>query len=242
MVRTPLLLLIVLLVNSQARAVVWRADLKAPPTKQTANWKHVGRLHYTRLELFGGTCVWIGDRWALTARHGVDDWKPSSLVVDFPAAEEQRFNVKSIHLPKDTKVDLALIELSDVPKLKQPLPLLRKALVAGQRVTFGGYGLFGPAGTKQGLNRFHWGENELDSADTKLARFSLSKPPQGLAGEATVALMDSGSPVFAELQGKPHLAGIIVRATGAAGPNYGDRATFTCLYEHLEWIKEVTGE
>lgn len=240
--RTPLFLFVLLFVSSQARAVVWRADLKTPPTKQIAHFKHVGRLHYTRLELFGGTCVWIGDRWALTARHGVDDWKPTSLIVDFPAAGTQRFNVKSIHLPKDPKVDLALLELSGVPKLKQPLSWLGDGLVAGQRVTFGGYGLYGPVGTKHGLNRFHWGENELDSADTKIARFSLSKPPKGLDNEATVALMDSGSPVYTEVQGKPHLAGVIVRATGAGAPNYGDRATFTCLYEHVEWIKRVIGE
>ncbi|MEQ8209697.1 MAG: trypsin-like peptidase domain-containing protein [Lacipirellulaceae bacterium] len=240
--RTTLLLLFGVLVSPQAWAVVWRADLNDPPAEQTGHFRSAGRLSYTPLQVFGGSCVWIKERWVLTARHAVAAWKPAALTVDFPGSGKQRYDVKSIYLPLDKQVDLAIIELSDVPELDKPLPLLKEKLTKDQQIKFGGYGLFGPAGTKQGLNRFHWGENEIDSANGKIARFSLSKPPAGLPNEATVAFFDSGSPVFCEVEGKPHLAGIIIRATGAGAPNYGDQATLTCLFEHVEWIRDVTAE
>lgn len=201
--------------------------------------RNAGRLLYARFQVFGGTCVWIGDRWVLTARHGVKDWSTRSLQVDFPAHGERSYAIRAIHLPKNAKTDLALLELGERPPLKTSTRLLSTKINAGSKLQFGGYGNYGSDGEVRGTNRFHWGANVVDGADHQLGHFSMSQPTVGHPNEALPALLDSGSPVFMDTDQGQLLAGVVVRVSNRMAPNIGDRAAFTCLAGEAEWIRSI---
>lgn len=233
---------LIALVSPQAEAVIWSDSLLAPPTDQVGVMQHVGRVRYSRFGVFGGSCVWVGERWVLTASHGVKAWPAGALKVEFPAHGAEGWAVQAIHLPSDEKVDLALLELKEPLKFEKPVTLDARRLHAGARIHLGGFGSYGPAGNIKGSNRFHWGTNTLDSATVALARFSLSSPAQSKPHEALPAMFDSGSPVFLVEGKRELLSGVVIRVSHALGPNVGDRAVITSLSGQVEWIKQVASD
>ncbi len=110
------------------------------------------------------------------------------------------------------------------------------------KLRFGGYGNFGPPGRILGAGVFHWGTNTVDSADKKLARFSMSKPSKDQPREALPAAFDSGSPIFHADGGEILLAGIAIRVTNRVAPGIGDRAVMTCVAGQEQWIKRIAPE
>lgn len=224
---------------STALAIVWANQHASAPTAQTGPMQHVGRLLYSRFAVFGGSCIWIGDRWVLTARHGVKDWSSSSLTVDFPAHGTQRYTVRTIHFPPDQNVDLAILELSEALPFDKPTLLSARVIKPKALIRVGGFGNYGTAGKISGTNRFHWGTNMLDSADQHSARFSMSEASAGALREALPALFDSGSPVFLTANNSETLVGIVVRVSNRMAPKVGDRATMTCLSSQAMWIKQT---
>ncbi len=232
-----ILFLLLLLVNSLS-AVVWRADLPEPPREAKAEMQQVGKVHYSTLQILGGSCVAIGGPWVLTSRHGTEDWKAGSLRLSFPALGKDRYRVKKIHFPK--KGDLALIELTKkVAGAKQLTLFAGNAAKKGQRVWIGGFGLSGPL-RKVGLpGEFHAGFNRVDGLRRGKISISMSgeEDPTREEQEAIITAMDSGSPLFLRTKKGWELAGIASSASNRWSPEVGDRASFARVSQARLWIK-----
>lgn len=203
---------------------------------------HVGRLHYTRLGVFGGCSVWIGDRWVLTARHCVKPWRAASIRIDFPAHGKQRYRVKAFHFPAEDKIDLALVELDSPLEFEAPPTLDARKLNVGDFIRLGGYGTRGLVSGPKRIGKFRWGTNTLTTASRKKASFVLDELVEKGTREAMPALMDSGSPVFLETEEEHLLVGVSVSVSDAANPKVGDRANLTCVTGQAEWIRKLAPE
>lgn len=221
----------------RAEAVVWADPEIDPPIEQVGFMRHTGRLLFSRFGVCGGSCVWIGDRWVLTARHGVNRGSAETFRVDFPAHGKIRYRVKAIHLPPNSAVDLAMLELDQSLPFNDPPRLESRELRKGLPVRLGGYGMHGPAGAAAGASRFHWGTNELDSIGKGTARFTLNTATAGKPREALPALFDSGSPVFVVEGDRLLLAGVSVRVSNGWNPKVGDHAVMTSLPSEKAWIR-----
>lgn len=236
------MLLLLLLATPRCEAIVWANAAADPPVEQVGVMRHAGRLLYTRWGVCGGSCIWIGDRWVLTARHGVDSWSADSLRVDFPAHDKTRYRVRELHLPKDTGIDLALLELERPLTHVAPPTLRTRPLTAGTSLQLGGYGVHGPAGSAGGGCRFHWGTNSVESVRKSTARFRLDPVTNATPREALPALFDSGSPVFAVEGDRPTLVGISIRVSHGSNPTVGDHAVMTTLDPQADWIRRLAPE
>lgn len=240
MKRTVLLVaLLASFCNRPADAVVWADPEAEPPTEMTGPMQCVGRLRYTRLKVFGGSCVWIGDRWVLTSRHGVQGWAPGSLWVDFPGYGKPRYRVKVVHLPPDETVDLALLELSQPLAFETPTPLATEPSAVGAPLLLGGFGFAGVAGKPTSTGKFHCGTNEVTSVSEREARFVLDAATTQRPREALPAMFDSGSPVFEVRDEKTYLVGLTVRVSHGTNPTVGDQATMTLVAPLREWLRET---
>ncbi|MEN8849063.1 MAG: hypothetical protein ABF377_13460 [Akkermansiaceae bacterium] len=70
----------------------------------------------------------------------------------------------------------------------------------------------------------------------------MSKPDDKTAekNEVTIALLDSGSPLFLEVAGKLQLAGVASTASNCSRSSYGDRGSYAWISEIAEWIETTT--
>ncbi|MEJ6634225.1 MAG: hypothetical protein QNL77_00795 [Akkermansiaceae bacterium] len=70
----------------------------------------------------------------------------------------------------------------------------------------------------------------------------MSKPDDKTAekNEVTIALLDSGSPLFLEVAGKLQLAGVASTASNGSRSSYGDRGSYARISEIAEWIETTT--
>ncbi len=230
---------LLLFISGKSFAVYWREDLKAAPILTQAEFKHTGRLLYTSLGVFGGSGVWLGGEWFLTARHAIAGWQPGALTVDLPN-QGGKFSVKEIHLSPDAKADLALLRLREAPKDASKLSICNDGEeTKGKRIWFVGYGNYGPAGDFQGVGKLQGGNNVIDEVAQHTTRFSFSRPPQAETFEACPALLDSGGPVFLEVNGKLYLTGVIIRVTERAAPGYGAKARFARLSPQRAWLRKM---
>ncbi len=229
-----------LVVASDAWAIVWSNPERSNASEQSGVFRQVGRLKYTRLNVIGGSCVWIGGPWALTSRHGVEAWSASVLTVDFPAIDDTRYQVKAIHLPSKHTIDIALLHLDETPQEKNRIQLNDGPIPEKSRLLLGGYGVSGPVNQLRKVGQFHWGTNRLRSINDREGRFALDQADPNEPDESLPSMMDSGSPVFVGSEDEATLVGIVVRVTNATKPRIGDRATFTAVKSLKGWIDERT--
>lgn len=231
---------LILAMQRPANGIVWSDDNSPASTEQSGVLKHAGCLYFTRLEVFGGCCVWIGDRWVLTARHCIEGWSVGAVRVSFPAHNAERYRVKAFHTPADRKMDIALIELDRPLNLKAP-PILQPCILKpGDPIRLGGYGTNGLVSGPKRLGKFHWGTNVLTAANENKASFRLDKVTEQDAREAIPALLDSGSPVFQVVDADELLlVGVSVSVSDAANPEIGDRANLSCVAGQADWIRKL---
>ncbi|MGC6426104.1 MAG: hypothetical protein ACON5H_03800 [Akkermansiaceae bacterium] len=225
-----------------AHAIVWRADLRTLPTAQMAEMKQVGKVFYSPLKVFGGSCYALGGRWVLTCRHGTDKWSASMLKVQFPALGKEILEIQGIVFPAHG--DFALLELAKPLKsAKAPVLFVGKA-TPNQRAWLGGFGKSGPVGQLDGNGEFHAGHNRVDGIRNNKVSLTLGQPddPSTEPDEASLAIFDSGSPLFLEVEGKWRLAGIASTASNGSNPGYGDRANYARISTVVGWIRKLTGE
>ena len=235
-------LLFFFLLIAPLHAIVWRADLKAAPTKQKGEMKQVGKVFYSPFKVFGGSCLALGGKWVLTSRHGTDQWKPSFLTVEFPGLGKKRYKVEKVVFPK--KGDIALMKLEKKVSGAKAVALFTGKATKGQRVWIGGFGVSGPMGSVKPGGKFHSGHNRVDGIRGGKISISLGKPEDKMTekDEAILTLFDSGSPLFIEAKDGWQLAGVASTASNGRDPKYGDRGSYARTAGSVEWIKKVVGE
>lgn len=232
-------MLLFLLLVIPASGIVWRADIKSAEAKQRDEMKQVGKVYYSPLKVFGGSCYSLGGKWVLTSRHGTEKWNAKMLAVDFPELGKSRYSVKRVVFPE--KGDFALLELDKKVRAAKAVTLFKAKATKGQRAWIGGFGRSGPAGKVEAGGTFYAGHNRVDGIRNDRISISLSKPEDETAekDEATLALFDSGSPIFLEVNGKWQLSGIASTATNGNNPGYGDRGNYARISTIAEWIEKT---
>lgn len=230
---------LLLLLTLPTHAIVWRADLEKPPRAQEAEMKQVGKVFYSPIKVFGGICYALGGKWVITSRHGTDQWSAAMLNVQFPALAKDILAVKRIVFPP--KGDFALLELKKPLKLAKAPILFKGKASPNQRAWLGGFGKSGPVGQVKGIGAFHAGHNRVDGIRNNKISLSLGKPDDKASepDEATIALFDSGSPIFLEVNGKWQLAGIASTASNGSNPGYRDRANYARISTVAAWIQNT---
>lgn len=223
------------------QAIVWRSDVVEIEAEQKGEMKQVGKVMYSPLRVFGGSCVAMGGKWVLTCRHGTEKWSAGNLRVSFPALGKESYAVKSVTLCGSS--DLALLELKKEVKGAKEMKLYEGDEEVGKRVWIGGYGLCGPV-DKIGLaGVFHSGHNRVDALRKGKLSISLGRPEDATTekDEALLALLDSGSPLFVETEEGWKLAGIASTASNGRTPNYGDQGNYARVSRELQWLRKVRG-
>ncbi|GHC40317.1 trypsin-like peptidase domain-containing protein [Roseibacillus persicicus] len=228
--------LLLFLLTLPASAIVWQEDAE-PQTEQEGEMRNVGKVFYSPLQVHGGTCLALGGKWVLTCRHGTEKWPPEFIRVSFPALEKKVYKVKKIHFPESG--DLALLELGSKVKDIEKITFAEKEKIVGMKVWLGGFGKSGPAGDSKLNGTFHGGYNRVDKESGGKWSLSLSKKGEGEKQEATVAIMDSGSPLFVETKDGWKLCGIASTASNGTNPSYGDRSNYAKVQEGVKWIRSL---
>jgi len=222
------------------QAIVWRGDIPEVQTEAKDEMKQVGKVYYSQLKFFGGSCVALGGKWVLTSRHGTDKWKAGFLKVEFPALSKKIYEIEKIHFPKTG--DLALLELKRKVKGAKEIPTFgRKEPKKNQRAWIGGFGLAGKTGKVDRSGDFHAGHNRVDGMRGGKISISLSKADDKTCEpqECVLAMFDSGSPIFLETSSGWQLAGIASTATNTTNPKEGDRGGYAPIYPALSWMKKL---
>ena len=222
-----------------SEAIVWRGDLKEAESRQKDEMAQVGKVFYSPLRVFGGSCLAMGGKWVLTSRHGTDKWPPQFLAVEFPGLGKERYSVVEIVFPKEG--DYALLKLAkEVKKAKAP-EVFKGEATKGQRVWIGGFGKSGPVGKVGNGGKFFSGHNKVDGLRGGKISISLSKPDDQSAekDEAMLAIYDSGSPMFVETKDGWRLAGVASTASNGRDPGYGDRGNYARLKDGADWIRKI---
>ncbi|BCX46177.1 serine protease isoform1 precursor [Haloferula helveola] len=220
-----------------AGAIVWQKGAE-PQKVQEGEMKNAGKLLYSPLRVLGGSCVALGGRWALTSRHGTDEWKPEMLAVSFPAISDAVYRVKAVHFP--AAGDLALLELDKKVDGAAELELDTVEDRTGKRAWLGGFGFSGEAGSIGGAKGFVGGFNRVEAYRKGKLSIRLSKEGEGETPEVLPARMDSGSPLFVEVEGKWRLAGIASTVTNSRNPGTGDWGNYTRISPVEGWIRKLT--
>lgn len=233
--------LVLVLTVLEASAIVWRADVEVVETRAKGEMRQAGQLLYSPLRVFGGSCIAIGGEWVLTSRHGTDKWAAELLRVRFPSLGGGAYLVKEVIFPE--RGDLALLKLSKAVAGAKPIEFFGSDQEVGERVWIGGFGLSGPAGEVVGRGAFHSGHNRIDRIRDGKLTISLGRPGDEAVEEheATIALLDSGSPMFVQTADGWVLAGIASSASNAADPGYGDRGSYARVSVVREWLHTMVG-
>ena len=200
----------------------------------------VGRIHYSPLKFMGGSCIYFGDKWVLTAGHCVKGWSLDKYVLSFPGlSREKTFEVEAVNLHPER--DLALLKLKKAPKRLKVFPIVRKSPVKNSRVWLGGFGLTGTIGETRRADGFRSGHNRVDGLRKKRISISLSEPGEDNAepDEAAVSTFDSGSPLLVEESGQWKLAGIAATATRSKKVKPGLRSNYVDLAACADWIERI---
>ncbi|MEM1084272.1 MAG: hypothetical protein AAGI48_09125 [Verrucomicrobiota bacterium] len=228
--------LLLVILPLTAEAMVWQEGA-TPQKEPEGEMRQVGKVLYSPLKVFGGSCVAIGGKWVMTSRHGTDKWKPRMLHVTFPALADTVYEVKEVHFPKSG--DLAMLELKKKVRGADELELAVGVDAVGKRVWLGGFGMSGPVG-KVGIGgRFRAGFNRVDEVRGGKWSISLSKKGEGEDPEVVLATLDSGSPMFVETKEGWRLCGIASTASNRNNPGYGDRGNYARVDEAVEWLEQV---
>lgn len=219
-----------------AEAIVWRGDVAAIETKASGEMKQVGKVYYSPLKVFGGSCLAMGDDWVLTSKHGTDKWAASWLQVRFPALGKKTYKVERIVLCPNA--DFALLKLKEAVPGAKPISLYKGDDEVGKRAWIGGFGKSGPVGTVGASGTFHEGHNKIEKLRGGKLSLKMSKPGDESIekDEATVARMDSGSPLFIQHKGQWKVAGIASSASNGVNPGYGDRGNYARVSKITDWI------
>jgi len=201
--------------------------------------KQAGKVYYSRLQVFGGSCVALGGEWVLTCRHGTERWSADALRVRFPALGDEKYRVKRVVLCQDA--DLALFELQEPVKDAEELAVYPGGRQRGKRAWIGGFGLSGPTGHLETVGAFRAGHNRIDGIRREKLSISLSKPDAAdcESDEALPATFDSGSPLFLKTEDGWRLAGIASTASNRSKPTYGDRGNYARVAPQVDWLQEV---
>lgn len=246
--------------------------LRQDPNTATSAWRGVGSLTVGAATY---SAVAITTRHVLTAAHVVGGIAPAQIrfVLNtggspVSLAAEAVTLFPSASFPYD---DLAVIRLSgDIPAPATPYPILTRAITTGQVITLVGYGASGNGDTGVSVTSSasvkRWGVNVVDAIRTTLdnsgrsslfllhdfdgpgGNGSLGGATLGNAVETGLAGGDSGSPVFAWVDGVTWLVGIsnfVTSPTSGVPVNYrfGTIGGGILLSDprFLAWLKETTG-
>ncbi len=218
-----LLGLLALLLAPASTAVV--VDTSAPELYEVApsddpGWRNVGRRGNT-------TAIYLGDGWVLTARHS----SMGGVEFDGTAYDPVPGTFSWLESPLGgIKADLLMFRVSPEPALPA-LPLRRRPMAPGDRVTFVGYGQgrgrpaqSGPGYVFDGRPAKRWGENEVEPDRLNLrgpndtltlcfaTRFDRSVE-SGHEAQATVG--DSGGAVFHQEDRQWRLAGVMLSVSSS---------------------------
>jgi len=229
-----------LIFSSFSHAVVWRADLKSVESKQIGVMKNVGKVLYSPLQIFGGSCILIDKKWVLASKHGTDRWDASFLKLKFPALTKDKvYEVKTVHL--HDSLDIALLELKKSVRKSQTVDFFTGKAEKGMKVQIGGFGMSGKAGETKAAGDFFSGHNRVDGFRRNKISISLGRPddPKTEADEATIAVFDSGSPLFLQHDKSWVLGGIASTASNMKNPNYGSRGNYARISQVTGWIKQL---
>ncbi|MGJ8697378.1 MAG: trypsin-like serine protease [Verrucomicrobiaceae bacterium] len=231
-----------LLLLSPLSGIVWRGDVGEVEREQRGEMSQTGKVFYSPLRVFGGSCYALGGKWVLTCRHGTEKWKAGMLKVGFPALGEETFAVKRVVYPE--KGDFALLELEKAVKGAKKVSFFTGKAEKGQRAWLGGFGLGGPVGQAKTRGEFHAGHNRVDGLRGGKISISLGKADDATTekDEATIALFDSGSPLFLEVKGAWQLAGVASTASDGMNPKVGDRGNYAPVAEVVKWIGKITAD
>lgn len=210
----------------------------------------------------------IDRRHVLCAAHTVKGKRPDSLGFLVPAGDEaKRFAVKAVFVHPDFKRpksepkspasrhdDLAILRLAEpVPETIPVYPMLPRPLRSGTIITFVGYGRHGEDRAEEepyrdnrvrriGLNTVEalYADDE-GGLDAEVFEFDYDAPGEGVPGEATFAVGDSGGPVFVRDAGRWKLAGVMAYVRyGAEGPGtHGSIGGGMLVHAYRAWIAAV---
>lgn len=219
--------------GSPTLAVV-QTDYNGQPEQRTGEMERVVAIRYTSLKVLGGCGVLVSPSAVLTAKHAVTDWPINQLTIDRGDNNKPSPPITKITKHPDNKIDLAVIHLDAKLDIK-PTRWLEHEPNLGERVWFGGYGIYGKPGTNRGFGKFHTGFNHITSLRNGRATIKLTKEP---TPTALPACFDSGSPVWIETKAGWALSGITVTATGREAPNIGDRSSHQLVAPVLAWLRE----
>lgn len=163
------------------------------------------------------------------------------LRVTFPALDHTIYQVENVILPDDG--DMAVLQVGQPVRGAKEITLYERDDEVGKRVWIGGFGISGPAGKLGVGGKFHAGHNRIDQLRKGKLTITLSKPddPRVEKDEATLALMDSGSPMFVETDRGWQLAGIASSASNGSHPSYGDPGSYARISTAREWVRKTLG-
>ena len=234
------LFVLLLLLSSYSHAIVWRGDIETVESQQTGVMKNVGKVLYSPLQIFGGSCILIDKKWVLTSRHGTDKWDASFLKLKFPALTKDKvYQVKTVHL--HPKHDIALLELKRSVRGSEKVDFFTGQAKQGELVQIGGFGMSGKAGKAKASGQFFSGHNRVDKIRKNKISISLSRPDHedSEPDEATIAVFDSGSPLFLKKDTSWVLGGIASTASKGKNPTYGSRGSYARVSQVVDWIEKL---
>jgi len=220
-------------------------DLQAPA--DDPGWANVGVCN-------AWTAVYLGRGWVLTAAHvGVSniELEGTKYAADFHSTQRV-FN------PDGTAADLLLFRIKPVPDLPSleiaaesppigtPIVLVGSGLGRGERTSGGGrvgFNWQAPSIKRWGTSLVHEYRHDqsVGFTDAFATRFSIAKT----AHEAHAAQGDSGGAVFAHLDGRWQLVGIIMAVDSHPGQParsavYGNRTFIADLARYRQFIFGIT--
>lgn len=233
--RLLLMILALRLASGHAFAVVQANYSEDAAQDRSGMMARAVLIRYSAFGFPGGSGVIIGPRHVLTAKHGVQSWKPSELAVDLADDTGRRLQVDSCWTHPDAQTDLAVLRLVQKVDFDR-LDLVDAATKSGDRVWLGGFGIYGLPGKPAGFGSFHGGYNYVSKVKNQRATVLLDKDSKN--PEVLPAAFDSGSPVWVETTDGWVLSGITVTATHRERPDYGDRSAHQLIASSREWIAE----
>ncbi|WP_404307415.1 trypsin-like serine protease [Neorhodopirellula lusitana] len=227
---------IVVGMSTESNAIIWRPGTM-PETEARAEMQNVGKLRYTPLCVLGGSCIALGGKWVLTSRHGTQAWSASMLSVQFPALGDQVYWPKSVMLSPTS--DLALLELDSDVEGAGSIRWTREDAV-GKSVWLGGFGVSGPIPQQRVAGVFYSGYNTVDRERGGKWSLKLQPTTDPAKPNVSVALMDSGSPLFLKTERGWRLTGIASSVSSTDATKRRDRSNYARLGDAADWLIEHT--
>lgn len=191
--------------------------------------------------LRNGTCVPIGDRYALTANHvGVKAGQPIDI-------DGQRYIIsRVIRHPQAPSVDLKVLQIDGPPFFPRWMPVHPdpNSVPAGTPVYIGGFGVTtdGVQGdcVLWGARDERWAMNNLEGhiGQWSWYRFDTEVPNEGMA-----AVYDSGSPLIVADDSNCNLWIVGVASTATSGSTGPSCDGHTAQYTNVDplWLLPYTG-